>query len=221
MPALILLANADSKVLQQTEAVLSEAGHLVAAAPSFDEARHLLESVSPDLLITDVRLKAFNGLHLVIRSRVDHPMMPVIVTHPRPDAIFEAEAERHGALFMPAPLENPRVLPAVRAALDLHRQRQILIRRWHRKPVSGIVELEAATVPAQIVDLSYGGLRLSFGARREIPDVFEITLPEAGLRVKARRVWTSHSRADDTFWCGAEVTAPAAGQWRAFVDSMD
>ena len=67
---LIVLVNVDRKALQQTEALLSEAGYLVAAVASFDEATKLLDSVSPDLLVADVRLheRASNGLELVQRS---------------------------------------------------------------------------------------------------------------------------------------------------------
>ena len=81
MPALILLVDADRTILKKTEMLLSAQGHLVIAVSSFQEAKGLLNSVSPDLLIADVRLDAFNGLHLAARSRLDHPGLPVIITH--------------------------------------------------------------------------------------------------------------------------------------------
>ena len=67
--ALIIVVNADPRNLRLTEAMLSEAGHLVAAVSSFVEAKHLMDSVTPDLLVADVRLEVFNGLQLAIRSR--------------------------------------------------------------------------------------------------------------------------------------------------------
>ena len=47
----------------------------VRSARSFDEAKTLLAAERPHLLITDLRLGQYNGLHLVLRSRSDHPEM--------------------------------------------------------------------------------------------------------------------------------------------------
>ena len=58
----------------------------------------------------------YNGLQLAIRSRLDHPNLPVIITNEWPDATFEAEAKRHGAIFVAAPLDNPDFLRIVRMA---------------------------------------------------------------------------------------------------------
>jgi DNA-binding NtrC family response regulator len=79
-PALIVLVSAHAGTLSRLGARLSSKGPLVAAASSFPPARQLLRAVSPDLLIADIRLAAYNGLHLSILSRVDHPHLPVIIT---------------------------------------------------------------------------------------------------------------------------------------------
>src|SRR5687768_13093701 len=99
MRALVILVNGDRRALQQTDALLSEAGHLVAALSSFTEAKKLLDSVIPDLLVADIRLDAFNGLHLASCSHHEHPDIPVIITHEYADAIFEAQAGEYGARF--------------------------------------------------------------------------------------------------------------------------
>ena len=87
MAALVILVNADPDVLRRADALLSRDGHMVAAVSSLAEAKKLLESVMPDILIADVRLGAYNGLQLAIRSRLDHPNLPVIITNEWPDAI--------------------------------------------------------------------------------------------------------------------------------------
>ena len=107
MRALVILVNADRRALRHTEALLSDAGHLVAPMWSFVEAKKVLDSVIPDLLVADIRLEAYNGLHLAIRSRHEHPDVPVIVTHAHGDPVIEAQAEQYGAQFVAAPLENP------------------------------------------------------------------------------------------------------------------
>ena len=114
MRALVILVNADRRALRHTEALLSDAGHLVAPMWSFVEAKKVLDSVIPDLLVADIRLEAYNGLHLAIRSRHEHPDVPVIVTHAHGDPVIEAQAEQvRRAVCRGAPRE-PRLLSAVR-----------------------------------------------------------------------------------------------------------
>jgi DNA-binding response OmpR family regulator len=223
MFSLILLVDADRAVLKRTEALLSAEGHLVVAVSSFQEAKRLLSSVSPDLLIADVRLEAFNGLHLATRSRLDHPSLPAIITHAWPDPVLEREALRLGAAFVVAPLENPDFLSAVESALEQSRRAQPPIRRWPRKQASGVVDAQLEAAQARIFDMSYGGLRLALGDERELPSVFDVTVPTAGLTVHARPVWTFRSPTTGEFWCGAELVdtgTSAMTEWRDFVDAV-
>jgi DNA-binding response OmpR family regulator len=223
MPALILFVATELKVLRQTENLLSEAGYLVATAASFEHATVLLASLNPDLLIAEVRLGPFNGMHLAVRSRIDHPLLPVIITHATPDVVLETEARRHGAIFMVTPLENPEFLPRVKAAIEDRGRRQPTIRRWPRKRIAGVMEAELADEPVRLCNASYGGLRLAFGEEPSLPEVFDVTVARAGLTLKVRAVWTARSPTRNEYWCGAEVmdAGPAeTSQWRAFVDAL-
>lgn len=220
MAALVILVNADPDVLWRTDALLSEDGHLVAAVSTLAEAKKLLESVTPDVLIADIRLGGYNGLQLAIRSRLDHPNLPVIITNEWPDATFEAEARRQGAIFVAAPLDNPDFLRIVRTAIAQSRRTQPAIRRWLRKSVAGEMRVNAGDALAQIIDMSHGGVRLAFSQQTDIPAVFDITLPQAGITVKAHRVWTGRSFTTDEQWCGAELEETATASWRNFVDSL-
>jgi DNA-binding response OmpR family regulator len=205
--------------LKLTEAMLSEAGLLVAAVPSFAEAKQLMDSMTPDLLVADVRLEVFNGLQLAIRSRFEHPNVPVIITHTRGDRVFESEARRYGAQFIPGHLENPEFLRCVHAALEERRRSRPPVRRWSRRPVSGTIEVSAANVPARVIDMSYGGIKLAFMDQSDIPERFEIRLPRSGATVKAHCVWTAST--PDHHWCGAELDDAPTPHWRAFVDSAN
>src|SRR3954471_3933353 len=117
MPALILLVESDRTLLRRIEALLSNDGHLVAGVSTYHEAKNLMESVSPDMLIVGVRLDAFNGMHLAVRCRREYPLPPVMITSRTPDAVVEAEAKSIGAMFVVGPLDNPEFLPRVAAAL--------------------------------------------------------------------------------------------------------
>jgi len=221
MSALILLVNADPRALRHNEAVLSAEGYLVAASPSLSEAKKALASVMPDLLITDLHLGTDNGLALAIRCRFDYPDVPVIVTHTREDAFAEADAMYYGATFMAAPLTNPRFLPSVRSAVERRRLAQPPIRRWPRKPAVGVGNVITAAQTAQIIDVSYGGVRLAFGRPDSliIPKTFTIALPESVV-VRASRVWTARGRRDDELWCGAELSVASTEAWRQFVGAL-
>jgi len=219
MSALVVLVNADPRALRRLEALLAEDGYLVAAIDSFLEAKELLDSVTPDLLVADIRLERYNGLQLAIRSHFEHPDVPVIVTHHGEDPIAEAEARRYGVSFFAAPLENPAFLQEVHALVDSRRQTQRPMRRWPRKPVLGVVEVSAAAGRAQLVDLSYGGLRLAFDQTRDIPTTFDITLPAPlDVVVQANRIWTRED--SERLSCGAEVVKAGEDHWRRFVDTL-
>ncbi len=221
---LILLVNADPVLLRRIDLHLSDEGYRVAAVSSFQLAKEALQSVWPDLLMADIRLGAFNGLHLAARSRLERPSLPVIITHACYDSVLETEAQRLGATFVVNPLQNSEFLSHVRGALQNRGQALPTTRRWPRKQVSAIVEAQAASTPARIVDLSHGGLRLQLRDPGHcLPPIFEMALPSAGITMKACRIWTSRSPATADVWCGAELVdtgASVASQWREFVDSV-
>ena len=219
MPAaLVVVVNADRPILHDTEAILSQAGYRVEAIPSYAEAKNLLDSITPDLLLVDIRLGEFNGLQLAIGSRFDHPNLPIIVTHIHPDPIFEAEANQQGVAFLAVPPQDPEFLRQIRSALDAHSRELPPVRRWSRKQVAGRLEVSAADAQARIIDMSYGGVRLAFSDQADIPVRFEIRLPSSDIPIKAHRVWTAPG-SHDQFWCGAELDEGAAPQWRDFVNS--
>jgi DNA-binding NtrC family response regulator len=136
-PGVVLLVNADDVVLRRTEWNLARAGFSIAAVSSFEEARRLLAILEPDLLIADVRLGAFNGLHLAARSYLDRPDMPVFITYPQPDPIFERAAAKCRARFIVAPADNPDLVNEVQAALKAAIGAERVRLRRIRKPVAG------------------------------------------------------------------------------------
>ena len=76
----ILVVNADSAAQQALAELLTLAGYHTIAVSTFEEAKYVLNEARPDLLVAQVRLGAFNGLHLVLRGRAESPEMAAIVT---------------------------------------------------------------------------------------------------------------------------------------------
>ena len=85
--------------------LLRDAGYLVTGAATYDAAKRLLAVSSYDLLITDVRLRGFNGLHLVRQSHRDHPEMAMIIITGYDEPMIELEAGRYGAEFVRKPIK--------------------------------------------------------------------------------------------------------------------
>jgi DNA-binding response OmpR family regulator len=161
-------------------------------------------------------------MQLAVRCRREYPLPPVMVMSPAPDPVIEVEAQRIGAMFVVNPFENPEFLPRVAAAIEDHRRTQPIIRRWRRKQIPGMLEAELEQARARVFDVSYGGLRLAFDEHWPLPEEFDVTLPDQGVTVTARPVWTYVSRSTNEFWCGAALVgdgAPATPGWRALVDA--
>jgi len=227
MPALILLVNGDKKELHQIESVLIAAGCLVVGASSLRRAARLLNSVIPNLLIAKTRLRNVadvEGLHLAGLGRRDHPNLPVIITHGSPDPDLEREATSRGMAFIVNPLGNPTFLELVAAVLGERRPPHAMVRQWPRKRVVAPVPARVDTAPAQLIDVSYEGLRLELEDPGETTaTVFDVALPDAGVNLTTKRVWRSRASDTEEYWWGmtiVDVNPALAERWRQFVDSI-
>lgn len=92
--------------------VLSALGFQVTATDSFEEARRSLHS-PPRLLITELRLGEFNGLHLVLRGLSSRPDMAAIVMTTVDDPVLRTEAEAMGATYMLKPATAEELQAAI------------------------------------------------------------------------------------------------------------
>jgi DNA-binding NtrC family response regulator len=88
----ILLVSHDIVEMIDVLDVLTAAGYEVRGAASFEEASRLLAACPPDLVIADERLGEFNGLHVIVRARADHPGVSGIVTTPVHNLGLESDA---------------------------------------------------------------------------------------------------------------------------------
>jgi DNA-binding response OmpR family regulator len=223
MPYRILLVEPDSRWSAATERLLSEAGYLTMSVRTFDDATRQLAVDGPDLLVTAVRLGAFNGLHLVLRGRGDNPYLPMIVTGEEQDPLLADEVTRYGARFVPKSVEPERFLRLVSELLSARSsQGPLRERRWPRKPA--LLPVTVSQAPARVVDLSYGGLRLELeGSPTEVKGPMDVDFPTLGLSIKAVPRWTKPVEAQGSWWCGAEVApenSEARQTWREVVDSL-
>jgi DNA-binding response OmpR family regulator len=106
----ILIVEDDPATRSGLAALLERRGYQTLTASSFDEAMHHLQTTGADLLITDVRLGAFNGLQLVVMHL---PATPAIVVTAFDDPVLEAEAHRAGAGYLVKPIVPDRLMSLI------------------------------------------------------------------------------------------------------------
>ncbi len=105
MPLDILIVDENAAVLAAMVAALTEAGHTAIGAPSFRDGIRALTSSAPALLISSVRLGPFNGLHLLMRGRAEHPGLPAILIGPPSDVVAGEARAMGAAVYLPQPVD--------------------------------------------------------------------------------------------------------------------
>lgn len=101
----ILIVDDDPQVLDALNLAFTDAGERgVSACGTFEKAKQALRSHPFDVLITDVRLGAFNGLQLAVLARDLYPEIQLIVFSGFDDPVLKEEAYRIGALYLVKPV---------------------------------------------------------------------------------------------------------------------
>lgn len=108
-----LLVEPDHVDRVSVHSALVEAGFRVLATNNYGDARHLLQSSGPLVLVTNAWLGADNGLELARYAASQRHRIVVVVTSSRPDAMLQAEVERLGATFVLKPAGSEDLLAAI------------------------------------------------------------------------------------------------------------
>jgi CheY-like chemotaxis protein len=91
---------------------VSSLGFHVTVADNFHEALERLR-LSPALLVADIRLGEYNGLHLVLRGKAAKRDIAAIVTSIVADSVLQSEAEQLGATFVLKPTTTEELRAAI------------------------------------------------------------------------------------------------------------
>ena len=116
MSAHILAVDGDPERLAWLVEVLEGAGYGVTPAATFESARRFLKAEQFDALVTNLRLQAYNGLHLAFFSQMSGPM-PAVVLADRADASSQHEADELGARYVTLPITDDHLEVIIRTAL--------------------------------------------------------------------------------------------------------
>lgn len=117
----ILVVSNDRIGLAHTVAVLNDAGYQARGASTFEDANRLLANGSPDMVIADERLGAFNGLHVILRARAEHPDVSAIITSPTESRGLAADARSLNVKCMVKPQNPGAWVSAMLRALETDR----------------------------------------------------------------------------------------------------
>lgn len=219
LPYRILVLDDDENALAGIVELLRDANYHVTDATTYEAAKRELAAGPFDLFISDVRLRGFNGLNLVMKSRTEYPDMAVIIISGYEEPLMELEASRYQAVFVSKPLRPAAFLKTVADSLASVRRE----RRWPRKRVVGGFRVTAAGQPAAVVDVSYGGLRLQLPKGTQLSSSFPVELAGIGLQFEVQPVWSIPADNSNYTLCGAAIQgdqSPAVNTWRAIVDRL-
>jgi DNA-binding response OmpR family regulator len=219
-PYKILVVDDDSSMRVLLTTILAQAGYEVIAVSTLETAMKALTAEAPDALVTDLRLDGYTGLQLVAMS--PRPIPSIVVTG-TDDPALEHEARQLGAEYLLKPVDAPVLLSILRQKLTGLPQdgEYLAVRKSPRKRVGADVQVNG-TPGARIVDVSYDGVRLHIertgGAW--LPLAFEIAFPFSNVIVPVDVVWKRRS-GEQSWLCGAAVSAQHRETWRALVDDLE
>lgn len=206
----VLVVAAEAPVRGSVTAALGRLSYEVLTADAFVEGRRLLVDRQPDVLVTSVRLREHNGIHLAIVSRIASALTKTIVIG-YGDPVLQGEARQVGAVYLIDPTAD-EIAAAVETAV--HRRE----RRWPRARAN--ISALAANQAVRLVDLSYGGFRIELAPGSALPADAGFDLTVGGVRVTALPVWMKAQSAGESIWCGATVDGHEDRNmaWRNLVD---
>ena len=215
LPQRVLVVAPSRPLARELAATLRSAGYAPIVVSDFVVAKTLLEA-RPDFLISELKLGAYNGLHLAIRAAGQGT--PAIIIGDA-DPVLQAEAARHKAAFLRTPVDLERVLVLMRAIPASSRRK----RRSPRKQVA-VLDAYVNDVHARLLDVSYEGMRIEADAHPSLPRFFEVRVPRFKFACQVERIWTAPAGGDAShLCCGAALFAAnpeAALEWRALVDAL-
>ena len=99
------MVDDEPTLLESLGLAFRRAGWPITTSASFEDGRARLLHERFDVLITDVRLGAFNGLQLAIIAHDRDPDMKIIVFSGFDDPVLQEEAARLGARYLVKPVE--------------------------------------------------------------------------------------------------------------------
>jgi DNA-binding NtrC family response regulator len=120
----ILVVDDEMGIRELLSEILGDEGHVVTTAENAQEARELLKSNSPDLILLDIWMPDTDGVTLLKEWQRDNALtMPVIMMSGHATIDTAVEATRIGALnFLEKPIALQKLLKTVQQGLSHNKE---------------------------------------------------------------------------------------------------
>lgn len=112
-PVSALVVEPDKADRKFLVSALTSAGVEIIEADSFGGARACLEAQAPGLLVTEIRLGSYNGLHLALIGRIISAQMSLVVTSRSRDPVLQRCGNDFGAVFVQKPMTQGELYTAL------------------------------------------------------------------------------------------------------------
>jgi len=130
-----------------TGTALVAAGFHVTVADSFAAAKERMAARPPAVLIADICLAEYNGLHLVIRGMANDPKLTAVVICDRDDPVLRESAEKLGATYVVKPQTSDELIAAVMRTLFRQQNDPPLRSPFERRHAERRAAIEVSTLP--------------------------------------------------------------------------
>ncbi|HET9481999.1 MAG TPA: sigma-54 dependent transcriptional regulator, partial [Candidatus Polarisedimenticolia bacterium] len=118
VPAHVLIVDDEPNVRKVLGALLEQSGYTTSRAESAEEAMRLVRAHDPDLVLTDLRMPAMDGLQLLAELRREFPEIPVVMLTAHGTVETAVEAMKRGAHdFLTKPFDRRKVVEVIGKAL--------------------------------------------------------------------------------------------------------
>jgi DNA-binding NtrC family response regulator len=112
----VLVVDDEPIVLKSCRLVLEAEGWEMISASSVAEALSILESITPELLLVDVKMPVHDGMYLMRQVMEKQPGIPIIVMSGYATSATIKEAEGLGAaVFLPKPFTPDELADTLRS----------------------------------------------------------------------------------------------------------
>ena len=216
----ILIVDDNASTRGELVKLLADAGYEMMTAASVPEAMRLVATTPPNLLITEIRLDSYNGLHLI--AMAPKPIPAIVITG-YPDRAVEADARRLGAEYLAKPVSPGELYATVQRKLSNAASRGVFLppRADPRTDVPPNTKVLVNDSPACLLDVSAGGARVEIqcapGGTVNSPLAFRLEDLDVALPLEI--MWKRRTSAN-TWVCGVAVADDLRPEWQAFLNAV-
>ena len=138
--AKVWVVDDDSSIRWVLERALNQAGINNESFTDADKLLQRIQSDTPDVIISDIRMPGIDGLELLAQINESHPQLPVIITTAHSDLDSAVTSYQKGAFeYLPKPFDLDEVVAITERALAQARERNLEAPQLEELPETEII----------------------------------------------------------------------------------